>query len=96
MNGSRHWPAVSPSPPGSRRSTRKTRYAVFFHLLRSADWLLTVEIESWLVENYDITSRVITEAIERADPVMRHDHSITQSDLHDLLRRVADNMRRHE
>ncbi|HTW54134.1 MAG TPA: hypothetical protein VME45_19760 [Stellaceae bacterium] len=42
-----------------------------FHLLRSSDWLLSLEIETWLADNYDVTSRVIAEAIERADPVLQ-------------------------
>jgi hypothetical protein len=42
-------------------------------LLGSSDWLLVEVIEGWLVENEDITSRAIAEAIERGDPAAQDD-----------------------
>jgi hypothetical protein len=44
-----------------------------FELLRSPDWLLHVEIESWLAENDDVTGRVIAEAVERGDLIVQDD-----------------------
>jgi len=55
-----------------------------FHLLRSSDWLLTIEIESWLAENYEVTRRVIPEAVDRGDPIV-HDDRVR----HSLLRVTA-------
>jgi hypothetical protein len=52
-----------------------------FELLRSSDWLLTIEIENWLAEHYDITGRIITEAIEEDDNVLQDQkvrHSLLQ------------------
>jgi HEAT repeat protein len=40
-------------------------------LLRSADWLLTMQIEGWLAENYDLTLRIINRAVDRGDNTVR-------------------------
>jgi HEAT repeat protein len=42
-----------------------------FQLLRLPDWLLHVEIESWLAESYDVCLRVIAAAIEGDDPIVQ-------------------------
>jgi hypothetical protein len=34
---------------------------------------LTVDIESWLAENYEVTNRAIAESLERGDPVIQED-----------------------
>ncbi|HWB49077.1 MAG TPA: hypothetical protein VG651_08200 [Stellaceae bacterium] len=40
-------------------------------LLKSADWLLTLQIEGWLAENYDLTLRIINRAVDRGDNTVR-------------------------
>jgi HEAT repeat protein len=70
--------------PGQPTLDKEDAVRRLFHLLRSSDWLLTVEIESWLAENYEVTRRVIPEAIERGDPIMQHDRV-----RHSLLRVTA-------
>lgn len=40
-------------------------------LLKSADWLLTMQIEGWLAENYDLTLRIINRAVDRGDNTVR-------------------------
>lgn len=62
--------ALAPGPPTLDKEEAVRR---LFQLLRSSDWLLTVETESWLTENYEVTSRVIEEAIERDDLVIQDD-----------------------
>jgi hypothetical protein len=47
-----------------------------FNLLRSSDWLMTIEIENWLLG--DITSRVIVQANERGDELLE-DEGVRQS-----------------
>jgi hypothetical protein len=41
------------------------------HLLRSADWLLTVEIEGWLADGYEVMRPVVDQAFECADSVVQ-------------------------
>jgi HEAT repeat protein len=67
--------------PGHPSLDREIAIRRIFRLLRSSGWLLTIEIENWLVENYDVTSRVIVEAIERGDGVLEDKkvrHSLLQ------------------
>ncbi|HEX3984266.1 MAG TPA: hypothetical protein VHX12_11270, partial [Acidisoma sp.] len=52
-------------------------------LLRSADWLLAIEIEGWLTENYDIASRVLADAAERSEAILQTEK------VHQSLQRVA-------
>jgi hypothetical protein len=59
--------------PGQPKLDKEHAVRRLFHLLRSSDWLMALEIESWLADNYDVTSRVITEAIGRTDPVVQDD-----------------------
>jgi hypothetical protein len=59
--------------PGQPKLDKENAVRRLFYLLRSSDWLLTVEIESWLAENYQVTNRAITEAIERGDPAIQED-----------------------
>ena len=40
-------------------------------LLGSADWLLRMQIEGWLAENYDLTLRIINRAVDRGDNTVR-------------------------
>jgi len=40
-------------------------------LFKSADWLLTMQIEGWLAENYDLTLRMINRAVDRGDNTVR-------------------------
>jgi hypothetical protein len=47
-------------------------------LLRCADWLLTVEIEGWLADSYDVTGPVVDRALDRADNGI-HDEKVRQS-----------------
>lgn len=52
-------------------------------LLKSADWLLTVEIEGWLVEHYDLTSGIVARALVGADS------SLQGGKIREALLRVA-------
>lgn len=53
-------------------------------LLKSADWLLTMQIEGWLAESYDLTIRIINRAVDREDNTVR-DETVRTS----LLRVIA-------
>jgi hypothetical protein len=67
--------------PGHPVLDREIAIRRMFSLLSSSDWLLTIEIENWLAENYDVASRVIAEALERGDEVLRDEkvrHSLLQ------------------
>jgi hypothetical protein len=59
--------------PGQPTLDQEGAVRRLFHLLCSSDWLLTVEIESWLAENYEATNRVIAELFERGDPMIQDD-----------------------
>jgi hypothetical protein len=59
--------------PGQPTLDKEDAVLRLCHLLRSSDWLLTVEIESWLAGHYEVTSRVIAEAIERDDLIIKDD-----------------------
>ncbi len=53
-------------------------------LFKSADWLLTIQIEGWLAEDYDLTIRVINRAVDRGNALVR-DEAVRSS----LLRVIA-------
>ena len=53
-------------------------------LLKSADWLLTMQIEGWLAEANDLTLRIINRAVDRGDETVR-DEVVRNS----LLRVIA-------
>lgn len=59
--------------PGQPTLDKEDAVLRLCHLLRSSDWLLTVEIESWLAENYGVTNRVISELFERGNSVIEED-----------------------
>jgi HEAT repeat protein len=60
--------------PGHPSLDKEIAIRRIFHLLRSSDRLLTATIENWLVENYDVTNRVIAEAIGRSDEVLQDEN----------------------
>jgi HEAT repeat protein len=63
---------------------REEAIGCLIRLLKSTDWLLTMQIESWLVENFDLTIRAINRAVDRGDSAVR-DESVRRS----LLRVVS-------
>lgn len=52
---------------------REAAIGRLIRLLKSADWLLAMQIEGWLAETYDLTLQIINRAVDRGDETVRNE-----------------------
>lgn len=74
--------------PGRPPCDREAAIHRILQLLHSPDWLLTIEIEDWLLQNYEISSRVVAAAIERGDELLQSEK--VRRSLRDVSARIGE------
>jgi len=63
---------------------RETAIRGLIRLLKSSDWLLTMQIEGWLAQHHELAIRIISQAVDRGDSTV-NDETVRRS----LLRVIA-------